>query len=130
MLKSLRLKKNNRNAFMLLEVILSVFIVTIGVVFVIGSFITSIKTFKASKSYLDALYLVEEKMWKFQENGEIEEGSDSGEFEDYKDAEWNVEAKELEDEELPLNEVTLEIALKEDDRRRRFKVATYLFNKE
>ena len=121
--------KKNRSGFMLLEVILSVFIVAVGIVFVRGSFITSIKAFKASKSYLDALYLLEGKMWEYEESGEIEEGGDSGKFEDYKGADWKVEAKELEEESL-LNEVTLEVTLKEDDRRRRFKIATYLFNKE
>lgn len=114
---------------MLLEVLLSVFIVSVGVVFIIGSFITSIKAFKASKSYLDALNLIEEKMWQYQESGEIDEGSDSGEFEDYKGAEWNIEAKELEDD-SPLNEVTLEVALKEGERERSIKISTYLFNKE
>jgi hypothetical protein len=115
---------------MLLEVVLSVFIVAVGVVFVIGSFITSIKTFKVSKVYLDAIYLMEEKMWEYegQDIPEIEEGSDSGYFEDYKGAEWNVDAEELED--LPLNETTVEVELKEDGKKRKFEIVTYLYNKE
>jgi len=115
--------------FMLLEVILSIFVVTVGVVFVIGSFMTSIKAHKASKIYLDALYLIEEKMWEYEESGKIEEGEDSGEFEDYADAEWDIEAKKLE-EDLPLNKTTLGITLKKGDKERRFEVATYLYNKE
>jgi hypothetical protein len=130
MLRYLNLKKN-KSAFLLLEVVLSVFIVTVGIVFVIGSFITSIKTFKVSKIYLDALYLTEDKMWEYEVNGEIEEDKDSGKFEDYKNAKWNVEAELLEDEDLNLNETTLEVELKEGDRKkRRFEVATYFFNKE
>lgn len=129
MLESLRSRRNKRSGFMLLEVVLSVFIVTVGVVFVIGSFITSIKAFRVSKSYLDVLNLMEEKMWEYAESGEIEEGSDSGKFEDYEGAEWNVEAKELEDD-SPLNEVTLEVALKEGERERSIEISTYLFNKE
>ncbi len=128
MLRFSRSNKNKRGGFLLLEVMLSVFIVVVGVVFVIGSFITSIKAFKVSKLYLDALYLTEEKMWEYEESGEIEEGSDSGKFEDYKNAEWNVEAKEIED--LPLNETTVQIVLKENDRKRKYEIVTYLFNKD
>ena len=127
--KRLPRKAKSLMGFMLLEVVLSVFIVTVGVVFVIGSFITSIKAFKVSKIYLDALYLMEEKMWEYEESGEIEEGSDSGRFEDYKNAEWSVEAEEMDDD-LPLNETTVEVELKENDRKRRFKIVTYLYNKE
>lgn len=146
MSKYLRLRKNNRSAFtppeirkqlfangkslagfMLLEVILSIFVISVGIVFVISSFITSIKAFKVSKLYLDALYRIEEKMWGYEERGEIEEGSDSGEFEDYKNAEWNIEAEEIED--YPLNKVTLNVTLKEDSRKREFKLVTYLYNK-
>jgi len=115
---------------MLLEVMLSVFIVVVGVVFVIGTFITSIKAFKSSKSYLDMLYLAEVRMWEYEGIGEIEEGSDSGDFEHYKGAEWSVEAEELEEEELPLNETTLEVTLKEGDKKRSFEIVTYFVNKD
>ena len=115
---------------MLLEVMLSVFIVVVGVVFVIGSFITSIKTFKASKSYLDMLHLMEVRMWEYEGVGEIEEGGDSGDFEDYKGAEWAVEAEEIEEDDLALNETTVEVTLKEGDKKRSFKVVTYFVNKD
>jgi len=113
---------------MLLEVVLSIFIISVGIVFVINSFITSIKAFKVSKLYLDALYRIEEKMWEYEERGEIEETSDSGEFKDYKDAAWNIEAEEVED--FPLNKVTLNVTLKDDSRKRGFTLVTYLFNKQ
>ena len=129
MLKSpLLKKKNNISGFMLLEVILSVFIVTVGIVFVVNSFMTSIKVLKASKMYLDILYLMEEKMWGYEEKGKIEEGSDSGDFEDYKNAEWNVKAEEIED--LPLNEMTIEVVLKEHGKSRRFEIVTYFHNEK
>lgn len=129
MLESLESGRSKPKGFMLLEVVLSVFIVSVGVVFVIGSFITSIKAFKASKSYLEVLNLIDEKMWQYLESGKIEEGSDSGEFEDYKGAEWNIEAKELEDD-SPLEEVTIEVSLKEGEMERSVKIATYLFSEE
>jgi len=120
--------RNNKSGFMLLEVILSVFIVTVGVVFVIGSFITSIKALRSTRSYLEALHLLEERMWEFEETGAIEEGNDSGRFEDHEYAEWEVEAEELED--LPLNEMTLEVILKKEGRERTFKISTYLYNED
>jgi type II secretory pathway pseudopilin PulG len=113
--------------FMLLEVILSVLVVSVGVVFVINSFITSIKAFKVSKVYVEALYLIEQKLWDYEEKGKIEDGRDSGKFDDYKNAEWEIEAREIEG--LPLNETTAEVTMKTDTEKRRFKVTTY-FNKE
>lgn len=121
-------KKNSISGFMLLEVLLSIFIVTVGIVFVVSSFMTSIKTFKASREYLDILYLMEEKMWGYEEKGKIEEGNDSGDFENYENTEWNVKAEEIED--LPLNEMTMEVALKKNDKRREFKIVTYFYNEE
>ena len=128
MLKCPRLRKNKRSGFMLLEVMLSVFIVVVGVVFVISSFITSIKAYRVSKSYLEALYLMEEKMWEYEDSGEVEDGSDSGKFEDYKDAEWSVKAEEIED--LALNKTAVEVVLGEGDKKRRFRIVTYLESKD
>ena len=126
--KTPRGKAKSLAGFMLLEVMLSVFIVVVGVVFVIASFTASIRAFKASKSYLAALYLMENKMWQYEESGEIEEGSDSGKFEDYESAAWRVEAEEIED--LPLNETTIEVTLKQGEKKQKFAIATYFFNKE
>jgi len=112
---------------MLLEVMLSVLVVSIGVVFVISSFITSLKAFKLSKIYVDAVYLIEQKLWEYEESGEIEDGRAEGRFDDYKGAEWEIDAKELED--LPLEETSAEIAIKRADQKRTFTVVTY-FNKK
>ena len=115
--------------FLLLEVILSVFIVSVGIVFVIGSFITSIKAFKATDFYAEAVYLLEERMWQYREEGTIEEGKDSGGFEGRKGAQWSVEAEEL--DELPLNEVKAEVIIEsERGNERSISIVTYLFKEE
>ena len=44
-------------------------------------------------------------------------------------SEWDVEAREIE-EDLPLNETIVEVTLEHGDKERRFKIATYLFNKD
>ena len=113
---------------MLLEVMLSVLIVIVGVVFVISSFITSVRAFKASRSYLDILYLMGERMWEYEGIGKIDEGSDSGSFDGHEGAEWEVEAEEIED--APLNETTLVVMLKEGEKERSLKAATYFFKTE
>lgn len=118
-----------QTGFLLLEVLMSIFVVSVGLVFIISSFITSIKAFKASKSYLEALYLLEEKMWNYEETWKIEEGSDSGTFEENKSAEWDIKAEELE-EDLPLCKVTLELTLKEGEKAKKYKIATYFFNED
>lgn len=111
--------------FMLFEVILSVFIVTIGVVFVTGSFVTSIKAAKASRAYIEALYLLEQRLWEYEEKGRIEDGRDSGKFEKNKDAEWEMEAKELED--ISLEDTTTEVTITKDGQKRCLKVSTYFY---
>ena len=125
-------KKNEinkyRHGFMLLEVILSVFVVTVGVVFVISSFITSLKAFKVSKIYVEAAYLIEQKLWDYEEKGKIKEEHTSGKFDDSKDAEWNIVAKELED--IPLNETTAEVTIKKEEKKSHFKVVTYFYKEE
>lgn len=118
-------KINKDNGFMLLEVILSVLVVSIGVVFVISSFITSLKAFKLSKVYVDAVYLIEQKLWEYEETGRIEDGRSSGKFDDYKGAEWEIKAKEMDD--LPMEETSAEIAIKNDDKKRTFTVVTYFY---
>lgn len=117
--------RRNGAGFMLLEVILSVFVVTLGAVFIIGSFTTSIKAFKASKVYVEALYLLEQRLWEYEEKGKIEDGRYSGKFDDYEEAEWEIEAKEPED--IPLEETTAEVVVKKDGQKRHFKIATYFF---
>ena len=114
--------------FMLLEVIMSIFIVTVGVVFVIGSFITSVKTYKVSRVYSELQYLVAEAMWEYEASGEIEETSDSGDFKNNKNASWKIKAIELED--IPINETRLEVTIKEDEMKRSFEIMTYLRKKE
>lgn len=125
-------KKNEinkyRHGFMLLEVILSVFVVTVGVVFVINSFITSLKAFKVSKVYVEAAYLIEQKLWDYEEKGKIKEEHTSGKFDDYKNAEWDIKVKELED--IPLNETTAEVTIKKEEKKSRFKVVTYFYKEE
>lgn len=115
-----------RAGFMLLEVMLSMLVVSVGVVFVISSFITSLKAFKLSKIYVDAVYLIEQKLWEYEEKGGIEDGRAEGRFND-KGAEWKIDAKELED--LPLEETSAEIVIKDGGRKQTFTVVTY-FNKE
>lgn len=124
-----KIGRRRHSGFMLLEVVLSVLVVSVGVVFVIGSFITSIKAFKVSKVYADALYLIEQKLWEYEEKGTIEDGRDSGKFDDYKDAQWEIEARELE-EDIPIEETSAEVAIKKDERKRYFKVVTYFYKED
>ncbi|MBU4375979.1 MAG: hypothetical protein KKD29_00710 [Candidatus Omnitrophica bacterium] len=120
--------KKHHSGFMLLEVMLSVFVVTVGVVFVIGSFTTSIKASKVSKIYVNALYLLEQSLWEYEEKGKIEDGRYSGKFDDYKGTEWEIEAKELED--IPLLETEAGVVITKDDQKRYFKISTYFFKEE
>lgn len=125
MLKKNKGSPRTKAGFMLLEVILSVFVVTVGVVFVTGAFITSIKAFKASRIYANAVCLLENRMWEYEEKGNIEDGREAGKFDDYENAEWEIEAKELDD--MPLNETSAEVIIDGKGTKTRFKVVTYFY---
>ena len=117
-------RKQRHGGFLLLEALLSVLIVTVGIVFVLGSFVTSLKTVKVTEAYYKMMYMIENRMWQYDDKMEIEPGSGSGEAEFVEGGEWEYEAEEL--EELPLSEFNMEVRLKEGGGERRLAVTTYL----
>lgn len=124
----MRMKVPNKNGFLLLEVMLSVIIVLVGVVFIAGAFRTAVLAAKRSRAYLSGLYRLEERMWPLEEKGAIEPGSDSGSFEKAEGAEWETEAEEM--EESPLLETKVTVRWKEGEQDNGISVHTYLENEE
>ena len=84
----------NSHAFMLIEILVSILIVTIGIVSVMRAFSTTITAIKVSRGYLKATAYLEDKLWEFQERGTI--GTDielEGAFDD-EDLRWQLETKD------------------------------------
>ena len=114
----------NNHAFMLIEVLVSIPIVTIGIVSVMRGFSTTITAIKVSRGYLKASAYLEEKLWEFQERGTI--GTDvelEGSFDD-KDFRWYLETKDS--ERRGINLVNLTVFWKDRKDERSININTYL----
>ncbi len=74
-----KILRSNNHGFLLLEVLVSILVISIGIVFVFRSFSTSIKAFKVSREYFKATLFMEEAMWPYNDKG-ITAGSFDGTF--------------------------------------------------
>ncbi len=81
---------------MLMEVLVSVLILTVGLMAVLGAFSTSVKIITASRKYQTALHLAEQKMFEIMNTPFDDlDDSDRGEFgEDYPNFSWHYEVQE------------------------------------
>lgn len=97
--------------FILLEVLVSILILSIGLVAVLGAFSSSTKIIANTKRYSEAVQLAERKMFEFQTTPmENWQTRDSGDFGDqYPEYSWEIEIQEK-DSEFPDfdSEITLE----------------------
>lgn len=102
--------RGNRG-FLLLEVVVSIVVLTAGLMFVTRAFGASKKTVQRSQDLLAASFLLEERMFEFEEQGEIEEGTLSGVFNAPQGLSWKVQAVPMEF--LNLNAVTVTVFKKD-----------------
>ena len=66
--------------FLLFEVIISIAIITSGLLVVMASYSASKRAIESSQELFEASLLLEEKIFEFEERGEIETRELSGEF--------------------------------------------------
>jgi len=127
-LKGLR---SNKKGFLILEILVSVVIITVGLIYIIRSFSVSTRAIGTSRDYIKAISLLEEKLWELEEAGGIAKGDDQNYFRDDRKFEWVLSA-ELEDteEELPINRSALQVLWKERDKKQKISVITYLWDIE
>jgi hypothetical protein len=94
--KAFKIPESAVSGFMLLEVLVSVMVMTVGLMAVLGAFSTSTKIIKTSQKYQLALTLAEQKMFEIMNTPE-EDRRDSGrgDFGDkYPDIKWDYDIKE------------------------------------
>ncbi len=120
--------KARANGFLLLEVMLSVFIVSVGIVFVIASFATTLQVYKISRDYTELLFIVDEVMWPYRERGRAEVGHDSGELELYDDSGWEIDVRE--DDDMEMNVLHCRVQRHASSGGRYFSVTTYVHAEE
>ncbi len=119
----------DKRGFLLFEVIVSIAIITAGLLFVMRAYSTSKGALEKSWELFKSSLLLEEKMFEFEEKREIEEGSNQGGFADYRNYSWAINATPVSREVSNLNVVTLDVSQKEDSSITKYSLVTYLKNK-
>ena len=84
-----------RRGFLLLEVMVSIVVITGGLLFVMRVYSTAKDALDRSRTLFKHSLLLEEKIFDFEEPGMISEDTDRGRFTDFKDYSWEVEAVSL-----------------------------------
>jgi len=103
--------------FLLFEVMITVAVLSIGLIIIIRSFISCLDGTKAIVSYIDAGFYLEKKMW------DIENGLQGtyGEDEKYK---WKLDRSVIEDTDL--SEAVLSVSWDQNNIEKKLTLTTYL----
>jgi type II secretion system protein I len=114
-----------RKGFMLLELIVSLAILSAGLLSVARSFIPSLRAGNSSRQYTLACTLAEEKLSELEQSADLSEGEMQGGFEEtYSEFSWKSEVKASSNENL--NHVMVTILWEEKGREKEVKLATLL----
>lgn len=137
-------RTQREDGFLLFEVMVTVAILSLGLILILRSFTTSLAAARTSQDYMRACLLVEEKMWELEEEAEttrkVTTTPSKGEFMPTNEEDrwrenfsWEIATNDLRDEEggeAPLDEVTVIVTWKEGGRKREVGLTTYLVNEE
>ncbi len=109
----------NKKGFLLFEVMITVAVLSLGLVIIIRSFISCLNGTKAIASYIDAGFYLEKKMW------DIENGLEDtcGAEEKYK---WELDTIVIEDTDL--SEAVLSVSWDQNNIEKKLTLATYIKN--
>ena len=66
--------KMNRNAFVLMEVLVSVAILAVGVTVLLQSIVSSLESNRLAREYSRAIFLAESKMWEYEQKYAYQKG--------------------------------------------------------
>ena len=111
---------------MLMEVMVSLAILSLGLVIIIQSFASSLRALRSSQNITRAVFLAEQKLGEMEREGYFEEESEGSFGEKYPNLEWKIDSSPLkiDDEEIEnLSTVTLTLFERE---REIIKIVTYL----
>ena len=115
--------------FLLFEVIISIVMITTGLLFVMRAYSSSKEALERSRDLFKSSLLLEKAAFEFEEKNEIEEGSKEEIFNDDKDYSWSIRAESQEGSSLNMNIVTLNVFQAKDALNTKYSLATYLKNK-
>ena len=118
----------SREGFLLLEVMISIVIITTGILFIARSYASSKNALYRSTEIIKLSTLIGNKMFEYEVSGEIPEGEISGDFTNDENYSWHISAIDTQ-EESDLNQVTLEVLRKQNPKKAACSVTTYFRNK-
>ncbi len=122
-------KRRNKKGFLLLEVLISVAILSFGLVLIINSFSKSLRVSELSENYFKANLLLSKKLFEIENNPEgfLEERQSNGNFEDLGGRfSWQLEVEKIEEEKL--SEVKLKVFWLQNKKEEALTIATYYSN--
>ena len=85
----------SKKGILLLEVMVSIVVITSGLLFVMRVYSTAKEALDRSRDMFKYSFLLEEKMYDFEEKGAIEEGRAEDHFPEARDYSWSVDAVSL-----------------------------------
>ncbi len=119
---------------MLLEVILSILIISSGVVLVLQSYLTSLKSIDMTNGLTKACFLLEDKLFDLDVNGfkgGVKEGESNEAVEGEDNYTFACSASPLDDkEQIKINKVGMSMFYKKGNQNRMINVSTFLKNTE
>jgi len=124
----------NKKAFLLVEVLITVVVLSIGLVTITRSFMTSLKALDVVVQYEKARLLIEGKLWDLEQSGDIE--SDLQVEENFPEPNekfiYKLETENVQEDqqEGPLNKVKLSVGWPTKREKREISVFTFLKNKQ
>lgn len=117
-----------RKGFLLLEVLVSVAVIAVGLVYVVKSFSSSSRAIETATNFLNSISFVEEKLWEYEALPAVDKGREHGTFERDKKYSWKSDIKGEKD--IPINKIDLAVEWEGRSRKQTITVSTYLWNKE
>jgi len=122
-----------RRGFLLLEVMVSIIVITGGLLFVMRVYSTAWGALDRSRTLFKNSLLLEEAAFSFEEKGIIEEGTQTGRFADPKDYSWEAKAMPLSLDDIDLNDlnsVDLDVFNNKASPPDKYFLSTYLYKKK
>jgi len=125
----LRTRKNKTRGFLLLEVLVSVTMMSVGLIYVVRSFSASTRAVTTSARFINSVCMLEDKLWEFEAMGAVEKGRYRGSVTQNGEYRWEAEVDGLKD--APMNSLKLSMGWKGPQKAMQgISVETYMWNKE
>jgi len=117
--------KRTNKGFLLLEVMISVAILSVSLVLILNSFMRSVRAMEFSEDYFRAGLLLEKKLYAVC-NVEIVEGSSGSTFSDFNNKfSWDLGVERLEEDSI-LHKVDLKVSWNQGTSEHDISILTYL----